>query len=366
MDKITIIIADRDVNYIETFTHYIRSTEYCRSVIIKAFSHKDRMVEYISGHGAHVLLSEPELLPEERDLHKVDCTMVMDEFHSIRIAEKYPFVHKYQPLDRMMSTILSLYKDTNPKAGSHDLRNTDRQVIGVYSSVGGSGKTLLALNLAQQYVLRGQKALYVSLELFSSTSLMLNMSGESGFSQLLYYLKTNADLHPSQLERFIRRDSHRNVDYLDPPGHAHEMLEMTREDVELLLNKLTEMSHYDVIIIDLDCGLHERIVGALCSSHRILWIVTDNVQCVHKTRLLLKEYESVFRGTDHQFVQRVKFVLNKYMGTPPGVWPDHNPSIDACLPYIPDWKTVHSIEQIFAQPLFNQQVAKLFSELNRN
>jgi hypothetical protein len=103
-------------------------------------------------------------------------------------------------------------------------------------------------------------------------------------------------------------------------------------------------------------------------SHQIIWLVLDDLNNIHKSTVLLKELKQKFHSATSQWVDKVHFVLNKFTGKMGNDLALKPIQLSGYLPYVPQWKSVHSIEQLMSENAFHGHLLQWFysvKELSR-
>ncbi|NEW06486.1 AAA family ATPase [Paenibacillus sp. SYP-B3998] len=352
MTKIQLYVLDEDNAYADRLAAFIRTSEFGDKLQVKLFSKLDFVMELLDKPELEgiLLLSEayyPNFTNRCTSLFKI---ILSEQICNSREAEtKLPFLYRFQSLHQLISRLMAFYWEQQKLIASVGSKRT--QIVSVFGSVGNSGKTITAIHLAKQLSFRGERVFYLSLESISSASSWLE-GDSSRFSQLLYYLKSTPELLGPKIELLKSHDPRLRFDYMTPSDQIREMQEMSGEDVRILLEALTSLNQYDFIIIDLEASVHPRIVRALELSEYIMWIVLDDLNGLFKAQALCKQIGKL---------QGVHFVVNKYTGKQMNNFSVLGKSIECYLPYIPEWKIIHSAEQIWQSVIFSEQVYGMFT-----
>ncbi|BFT71651.1 hypothetical protein [Paenibacillus sp. P36] len=355
MKKFQLYVLDDDEEYAQRLASYIRASEFGERMQVKLFSKAELVLEVLEAKQAVGVLLVSEtyyrlLLDRRTNLHK----MILSETitNSLDAETKVPFLYRFQSLHHLLTRLQAFYAEKlNEERSSYGTNKTS--VISVYSSSGNSGKTLTAIHLAKQLSFRGERVFYLSLESVSSTSLWLK--GETGrFSQLIYYLKSSPELLGPKLQLLKSVDPQLRIDYLSPNDQIREMQEISGEQIRILIDALILLNEYEYIIIDLEASVHPRIVKGLEVSDHIIWLVRDDLNDVYKTKVLYKQM-----GAMHN----VHFVMNKYTGMQTNDFSELGRDIAFNLPYIPEWKSIRSPEQMWASSLFSEQAYEMAATL---
>lgn len=366
MEKINLIIADEDPNYLELFSSYVRSSEYNTKCLIKSFSHLVSLEQYFQDHSIEILLISPSMLSELKDWNKCLCINILLDQEQVTdnskiIKTTYPVVQKYQSLHKLMAQVLSDYASKNKSEFIHSKGDRKTEVWSIFSSTGACGKTTVAINLAKQLGIQQWQVFYLNLEMLSSllTILPESVNKNNEFSEMLYYLKSDKKQLAAKIEKIRNRNAACKFDYFLPLTNIKEILEISREDSISLIQFLVSLSIYDLIIIDLDSTIHERNLGALDQSDRIVWILLDEQQNLYKTNQLLEEWRDNHKEMFQQFMGKTSYVVNRYTSSLSSYFKTYQDfKISGYLPYIPEWKYVQHNEQIYTSAAFNEQLLK--------
>lgn len=358
MKKFQLYVLDDDEEYGQRLASYIRASEFGERMQVKLFSKLELIFEVLEAQHAVgvLLLSETyyrQLMDQRTSLHKIILSETIA--NSLDAETKIPFLYRFQSLHHLLTRLQAFYAEKlNEERSGHRVNKTS--VVSIYSSSGNSGKTMTAIHLAKQLSFRGERVFYLSLESVSSTSLWL--MGETGrFSQLIYYLKSSPGLLGPKLQLLKSFDPQLRFDYLSPNDQVREMQEISGEQIRVLIDALISLNEYEYIIIDLEASVHPRIVKGLEVSDHIIWLVRDDLNDVYKTKVLTKQLGAI---------QNVHFVMNKYIGIQTNDLSELGRDIAFNLPYIPEWKSIRTPEQMWESSLFSEQAYEMAATLFLN
>ncbi|OEF99077.1 hypothetical protein BHF71_02525 [Vulcanibacillus modesticaldus] len=311
-----------------------------------------------------ILLIDPELVPDERLITGIDVIILLEELDHLNEESAFPTILKYQPLNQLISRIFSIYLENHDKAKKKFLGKKRTTVLSVYSALGGSGKTTLAVNLVKTLTTIEKNVFYLNLEYLGSTEFLFSSKRSNDFAKLLYYLKTNQEQLVSKIEALKKYDLNLKVDYFEHFSYPEEIQEMSKNDIEILIDALVNIGNYDYIIIDLDSSLNERIIGSMNKSNYVLWLLLDDIIGLQKTTILLNQLKNTFNSEYQDFYRKISFILNKFLGqdTKNDIT-DFGFQLNGYLPYIPDWKTITDGQQLTNQKAYSDQVLNLIKAL---
>jgi pilus assembly protein CpaE len=176
------------------------------------------------------------------------------------------------------------------------------RIVTVFSPKGGTGKTVIATNLAASLAkYEGKRALLVDLDLqFGDAAIMLGLEPEKTIYDLVV---APGELDSEKLAGYIARHP-AGLDILPAP--------LRPEDAELVtegkLGRLLEVAResYDVIVVDTSPFFHGPMLATLDQTDELLLVCSLDVPTVKNVRLSLQTLELLSFPT-----KKVRVVLNR-------------------------------------------------------
>jgi len=316
MYHIRLVLADFDNKYVEKVTDFINSS-FSPRIKISSYTRLDSLEEYLtsSTEKVDVLLAHHQFLafPPER-YKNVEIVLALADGSLINQPEQYRFVNKYQPGDKLVNQILSLYSETNAKVSRVVKGFNKTKLVSVYSPAGGAGKTSVVLGLASKLGELGQTVFCLSLESINSISAALSCSGNDALSHILLSLSENAETLPIKLETYKTRDSGRNIDFFEPTEHFLELSELRKENLELLLERLRQTGAYDIILVDLDAAANDKVVSVFNYSDIVVFVQIPDSIGRFKTEAFLSQINRIGEAEKTSIFKKLIPVMNKCNG----------------------------------------------------
>lgn len=349
-----LILLEEDTDYNDMLAVFLRTTEYGELFSLQSFTSQEACLQYLASENAQVILMVNESflpLPDSIFHLGAGCMLIMSETNTNAGILEYPSLCKYQPLDQLLSTVKGHFNEYS-KAGPL-IGNKDGQVIGLYSAVDGSGKTVTAVHLARQLVQRGERVLCLTLEHEPSRAWYPPAStGEDTFSELLYYVKSQPQHASSKFEQLKLKHPWGRFDYVAPSLSWKELAELSGEDVEKLLQVIQGLRSYDRILLDLDSQLHASTYAGIRECHQLIWLLLDEQVHLQKAKTRLQRLD---KEETKQWLDKATFVRNKSIGGQANDFGKLGFPIAAELPYVPEWKSYAHVQELtsaaFVQPL---------------
>jgi pilus assembly protein CpaE len=177
----------------------------------------------------------------------------------------------------------------------------DARIVTVFSPKGGTGKSVIATNLALALASRGRRTLLVDADLqFGDVAIMLGLEPERTLHDLL---TAPGDLDAEKVAGYaVSHESGLNV--LAAP--------LRPEDAELITDgRLVELldaarAGYDVVVVDTAPFFHSTVLATLDRTDDLVLVTTPDVPTMKNVRLALQTLELL-----HFPQERTRIVLNR-------------------------------------------------------
>ena len=265
--KIRLLIAARDSDYVEHLSKVLLS-------------------KYADSFEVSVCFS-PESLPAMLEQHSYDVAVLDDGFLNStgNIAARLSLLlwsgaedpgilghgvqklRKYQRISAIASQILAQYAEISNQG--QEFGDRDAVITVVWSPVGGSGKTTVALAYGAYLSGQGKKVVYLDLEPFASTPVYFSGQGP-GLSSVFEKLQ---DGNIGLLLQSIRLvDSGSSILYFNRPDNYEDISILMPDDIALLIRGAA--SGADEVIADMGSGFDQRIQQTMELSNQV-FLVAD-------------------------------------------------------------------------------------------
>ncbi len=177
------------------------------------------------------------------------------------------------------------------------------KTITVFSSKGGVGKTLVAVNLATALAQAKHKVLIVDFDLQAGQDMarMLNLTPSRAIVDLLPALRATNDAET------VRRHATKHacgLDFLPIVSNTRQIGHVTPDNIKPFFQKA--MDEYDFIVVDAGKSFTETLITVLDFSSLILLVATPDILAVYQIKWCLEVLQSL------QFpLKMVKLILNR-------------------------------------------------------
>ncbi|WP_025716194.1 AAA family ATPase [Paenibacillus sp. 1-18] len=371
MIPVKVVLAVDGREYIEPLLNYVHGSEYARRLRITAFSQPEAFCQYmLETNGMKrpdVVVGEAAFLSlwTDRKAANIPC-LVLHEGEEV--SEYGQPLLKYQPLSELVGSILEMARQQSNSRQSVNSREGGT-IIGMVAASGGMGKTTAALNMSKQLGNEGYSVFYLNLETVDSSSLFTgsgssNSTEGGGLSRLLYDLKaTESDGIPSSVASYCVHRPEIQADTFLPVYNRMELIDMTCDEAVQLIRTIAECGQYDVVIVDGESEDGDRAQAMLEVSHKLIWLLADDLMSMHKCGLWLDFLELTQPEGLEAMLSKTSFVVNRYMGTMINSLPRDFMELHGALPYIPSWKQMQHRELLLSSPIYQREIRHLCREL---
>ncbi|GAB6926921.1 hypothetical protein JCM10914A_09040 [Paenibacillus sp. JCM 10914] len=363
-----IVLAIQDSLYVEPLLDYVQASGYATAVQAKAFTQKERFLDYMnSGERCDLVVADAQMLEEWMNSGNsaVPWLLLRDEHTSSAAGEGGNITARYQPLPQLLEIIMRCCQGASVK--KERLLMDSTPIIGVVSPIGGSGKSTVAMNMAKQFAVLGLRVFYLNLETVNSSLLFMGQTdGDKSFTRLMYDIKASQESPGKEqvsLASYIKEHEALKCDTFEPTAHIKELMEITSGDVNVLLTSLISSGQYDIIIADTDQYNSEAVQTVLQQAGLVLWILLDDMMSMHKTGMWIHQLEREDPVIFKTVMQRSRFVINRSAGGLVNQLPRHDMNVDFALPYIPSWKQLYQQDLLLCSPIFSREVLKYCKQM---
>lgn len=311
MGRLSLVIADSDRDYLTKFEKFLM-VNYPQRFDIFSFSSPDKLSDFLnSPDKKDILLINTKLYEKELQLKNTEIVILLSDDGAEPIHEGFNTINKYQHGERLVADILRLYTASSLKDCTMSGHGNTR-VVSVYSPAGGAGKTSIAAGCSILCARRGLKTFYLNFENIPSTGLFFHGETGQSFSNVIYHLKGKGNNLGLKLEGAKCCDSKTGVHFFTSPDSILEMEELSDHDVVRLVNEFKTSANYDIIFIDMPCGLDRRNAALLGCVDMILLVLVPGEIATVKMNELKAGFDRLEHRCGVDLEGKTVTILNRY------------------------------------------------------
>lgn len=285
--NISIAIADKDREYAERLSEGLQ--QYAE-LTIKRYTSTERLLEAmeVKREKFDIVLFDPDISQTRLTFANVRLPICLysDEAENRGLYADFVKVLKYQRISRIYKEIMREYADEAGYSPSFH-RSLKTKLTAVYSPVGGSGKTTLALALASRMASLGKKTLFVSVEQLNS-SFYVNPKQEEGITALVEAARNEKVNFEMKLKGTVKQGFN-GMFYLEGFERIVDYDAVTDSELTDTLDKIRSCDACDVVVVDMESNLNAMGERILEMADHIVLVERPGELPVEKTRLFARQ-----------------------------------------------------------------------------
>lgn len=262
MQKINLVIADSDNIYMKRLVEYM--SDINKQLNISYFSDSQSFESYLAeavGH-IHIILFSEDMYTESVEKKQADLKMILSD--SLIPINGYKTINKYQRADDVLNDILmSFSEETGTTSALGGIQGGTTRVIALYSPIGGSGKTTMAIVLAKALANQGEKTLYLNFEGVSSVRSVFSGFGGHSMTEVFIAAKTKKSNVGIKVIRCTEIHEDTGIEFINAPECSAEYNEMTSDELKRIVQETKDAEQYNDIIVDMNSGYNDSIFKVL-------------------------------------------------------------------------------------------------------
>lgn len=307
MKKIRIAVADGDPFYLKQLVSLlVKSTQ---GFEVYSFGKQESLEHFLSGGDpVDILLVSEDMRSGTTD----GCSAVkvlLSEGAAAEPPEGYGSVQKYQKTASLIAEVLLIYGRKSGRGEDFARGDRETRVIGVWSPVGGSGKTTIALLLSQQLGMARKKVFYQNWERVNSTRGILPDEAQIGLSEILVDICGGERSVGLRIVSKMAPPTRLGFSYVAPAESALELDELSLEEQKSFLRTLGELDQFDAVILDFESELSGEKRELLGMCQRL--VVPFLPDAVSMNKLMGLFHEASLHMDLAQLLERALFVGNR-------------------------------------------------------
>lgn len=249
--NISIAIADANTEYVDRLSEVLQQYN---DLSIFIYTNVEKLEEAIVKKHFDVVLFDADFC--DRRIAFLDTKLPIcffnEESANLSLYLDIAKVRKYQRISNIYKDIVRLYADkAGISSGIDQSQNT--KILAVYSPIGGSGKTTVALSAALKLMDKGNQVLFLSAEQLSSSA-HLNPHIEEGITALLSCMNDKNVNFELKLKGLVKMGV-RGLLYVEGFNRIVDYLDVKPEEMLQFFEMIKKIGSYNMLVIDMGTAI---------------------------------------------------------------------------------------------------------------
>lgn len=307
--RLKVVIFDSDIEFMNRLADIFQK-KYTDKINLSIFSDIDKMYQSLSGNSADVVLLGR---PARIDAGRIPAGIAAGYLSAgpdIDKIEGFPAICKYQKAEAIYKLLLNLYAESASEVKLKKKAGNVRVVL-FTSAQGGSGTSAAAASYAMHRA-KEKKVFYLNLEKFGDSGLYFIGDGKMSFSDVIYALQSRKGNLMMKMESALQTDSS-GVDFFSSCRNVYDMFGLSDEDVQRLLQELSQIAAYEEIVVDLSGDMTERMV-MLMRDHadKIVYVSDGSLTGNGKFERFCEAARVMEQREDYELLGKACLLYNRY------------------------------------------------------
>ena len=310
--KIRLGLLDKDVEFSRKLTMFfaMHKENSDNTVEVHGFSNQELYEEFCESHRrVDVLLADPEIVSEDFSVPKHTVLAYLSHSQDVETIRDVRAVCKYQKASLLRKEIMNLFSELDTSE-SFRHGNVAGNLLVFLGAAGGVGTTTAAIACAKQLCASGRRVFFLNLEQNGVISPSLSGEGAQTLSEALYAVRSKSSNLSLKLESLLRRDTS-DVRYLAPFREVLDAYELTKKDIDSLLEAIFAVGNYDHIVVDIGTSLDEDRRDLLQSSFLNLLVTDGSMIANEKAARIIRSLELYENQQDECILAKTALIYNR-------------------------------------------------------
>jgi len=279
--NIKIAILDSDMNYLERLSGVLQQYD---EFLVSVFTKSETLEQAMEQNAFQIVLFHPDVSNDQL-LFKAGVMPIClcdDETINQKLYPQVAVIQKYQRISNIYKEILKCYAAYADNYGMDFFREGSAKAIAVYSPVGGSGKTTIAVAIARKLHEMNKRVLFLSIEQLNGASIHFPVK-EEGITHLIEALSGNSNFRLTL--KGILKENAEGLFYIEGFERLVDYEDVSREEIETVINKIRQCDVCDYLIIDTGSSLDEITKTVLETVDKIVLVQRNSENADTKMKL---------------------------------------------------------------------------------
>ena len=299
-----IAVIDDDYEYSRRLASYINERERMGLKAV-AFSSPDNYRSRKNEYDVRIMLVSEDIARIFKSEEMPEMVLRFSEDSLATGTDNRRSIFKYKRADSILRDIMGFYSDDDMEKLTR-VMSKNSMITGIFSPIGRSGKTSLALTMGL-YLAQSSKTLLITLEDLSGVFRYTADSAQADLTDVLYSFQQG---RYSWTRLVYAVYTFGGLDYIPPARYSEDLYQMNGEMLCELILKISADCGYDNIILDM--GSFSRTAGEVLEvcDHLIMPVISD-ASAMCKVEECMDSLEDSGHGEMTERIVKVRLPLEK-------------------------------------------------------
>jgi len=308
MSQIRLVIADKDILYLERLSSYLQNNKVC-GFSLELFTDEGKLIEWLnSGKNADLLVISASLYNELTEKPANKNILLLRDCAESLVPNWIDSINKYSPADLIMKEILSLCAECIPRDINDENRN-GRINLFLYAD-GSDVLNPLAQRFAYINALKDKKVFYLNLDEFPNTDSYFNSNNTMGLSEMLYYVKSQKENLSMKAEVCTSCDVQTGIYFMKGHNNPEDLKNISEEELKALIKAVQRSMPYDEMIISRAFLVDHITISLLNMADRIFISALNYQPSIDRLEKIGKLINGIENNKGYHLQDKLTFCIN--------------------------------------------------------
>lgn len=310
--KIKLAVLEKDISYLNRITS-VFAAKYADKLEIYSFTDISEALPHLDSERVDVFLASDYFDIDTARLPKRCGFSYFVDSSDVGTVRGQPAIGKFQKAELIYKQILSVYSEKSDSIMGRSGHDNNTKLIFFTSVSGGTGTSTMAAACALHFAECGKKTLYLNFERFGSSDAFFEAGGGFDMSDIIFALKSRKTNLALKLESCVKMDT-RGVYFYSAPKLALDMMELTTDEIETLIEELRATGGYDFIVVDGEFYMDSDWLKIYHSAYSIVWVSDGNKIAGGKISAAFNALSVREQNSDSHISDRILLICNDSAG----------------------------------------------------
>lgn len=308
--KIKLALLDKDNNYLNRIVTMC-NVRYADKLEIYSFTDQEAALQMISNKSVDLLVASDQFEIDDKAIPASCGFAYFVESNSIETLRNRPAICKFQKIDLIFKQILSIYSEIASRSTKFRFDESASRTVLFASASGGVGSSTIAAAFSVAIAKQGKRVLFLDLEDYGDAESFFSGEGQFTIGDLIYAIKGHKSNLSLKMESAVKQDPS-GVFYFSAPEVALDIIHLSVEDIQRLLNEIRLSGMYDFIVLTAEFDLHEKGMLLWKEASRIVMISDGSDVANLKFDRMYKSLQILEQQDESIRMDKMSLLYNKF------------------------------------------------------